>query len=419
MLKGKAIYYIAGVSVIALISIPTGLLAYNQYKLQQTIAQLMVQQKPQTPQTIEPQAGFEPVSQTSIEPAATPEPQQISQAPLPPKPAKFVQKSLGREYAMRPPAPAFDSEVPKPQQEAIHKNIARPEPAIPVYRPASQAKAPYLNTYVPQPQYKLQPWQIEKLKELHAPIPPDATKPMEAKVEEAKAEEKILGGDVTGSFALTSNYSFRGINQSKKRPAAQGGLEYMHKSGIYAGVWGSNVDFNDGDHAQLEADLYTGYRSTLTDNISSDIGAIYYAYPGSNSKYNYNYAEVYVSGQYEMPLVMDLGGGFKTDKVKISPSFSYSPQFQLKSGSAYYFKTTAAVPVGHGVTLDGHLGKQWISKNSAFGLPDYMDWSFGVAYALPKDFELKLQYIDTDIDNKDCPLDACDAKGVLSLSKSF
>ena len=56
--------------------------------------------------------------------------------------------------------------------------------------------------------------------------------------------------DITGNVGLTTDYVFRGISQTDEKPAIQGGLDYAHSSGAYAGVWASNVDFNDGDVLQ-------------------------------------------------------------------------------------------------------------------------------------------------------------------------
>ncbi len=60
--------------------------------------------------------------------------------------------------------------------------------------------------------------------------------------------------DVSANVGFVSEYSFRGIAQSDEHPALQGGFDVSHSSGLYAGIWGSNVDFNDGDQASVEVD---------------------------------------------------------------------------------------------------------------------------------------------------------------------
>ncbi|HTL26710.1 MAG TPA: TorF family putative porin, partial [Burkholderiales bacterium] len=47
---------------------------------------------------------------------------------------------------------------------------------------------------------------------------------------------------LTGNVALVSSYRFRGIDQTFGKPALQGGVDYSHASGFYAGNWNSNVN---------------------------------------------------------------------------------------------------------------------------------------------------------------------------------
>lgn len=68
--------------------------------------------------------------------------------------------------------------------------------------------------------------------------------------------------DIPGEFesyvTLVSEYSFRGVAQSDEGPALQGGVDWSHDSGFYIGSWASTVDFNDGDEANIELDIFAG-----------------------------------------------------------------------------------------------------------------------------------------------------------------
>jgi hypothetical protein len=44
---------------------------------------------------------------------------------------------------------------------------------------------------------------------------------------------------LTANVGFTTDYIFRGISQTSTNPAVQGGVDYSHSSGLYAGVWGS------------------------------------------------------------------------------------------------------------------------------------------------------------------------------------
>jgi uncharacterized protein (TIGR02001 family) len=50
----------------------------------------------------------------------------------------------------------------------------------------------------------------------------------------ALAEESPFSANV----GITSDYTYRGISQTNQRPALQGGFDYAHASGFYAGIWG-------------------------------------------------------------------------------------------------------------------------------------------------------------------------------------
>ena len=72
----------------------------------------------------------------------------------------------------------------------------------------------------------------------------------------------------TGNLSLASEYRYRGIAQTNAKPALQGGFDYAHASGLYAGTWASNVSWlSDGGAGRvsnsLEWDLYGGYKLSL------------------------------------------------------------------------------------------------------------------------------------------------------------
>ena len=50
---------------------------------------------------------------------------------------------------------------------------------------------------------------------------------------------------VSANIGVVSNYVWRGITQTDDKAAVQGGVDYSHSSGFYAGTWVSNVDFPD------------------------------------------------------------------------------------------------------------------------------------------------------------------------------
>src|SRR5690606_36691931 len=67
--------------------------------------------------------------------------------------------------------------------------------------------------------------------------------------------------EVSGSVALTTDYVFRGFSQTDQEPAVQGTVDVTYGM-LYAGVFATNVDFNDGVEASIELDLYAGIKPT-------------------------------------------------------------------------------------------------------------------------------------------------------------
>src|SRR3954454_14770233 len=89
---------------------------------------------------------------------------------------------------------------------------------------------------------------------------------------------------LTGNVGLYSQYIFRGLTQTNRDPAIQGGFDYAHKSGLYAGTWAWNISWLQDSNAysrggSLEWDFYGGWKPTWND-FTCDIGTLYYWYPG-------------------------------------------------------------------------------------------------------------------------------------------
>jgi uncharacterized protein (TIGR02001 family) len=99
--------------------------------------------------------------------------------------------------------------------------------------------------------------------------------------------------DLSANAAATSNYLWRGQQQGNGDAAVSGGIDYSNDSGFYAGTWVSNASWADG--MTYELDLYAGYGGDINENISYDVGYIYYAYPDAESYTNSNFSEVYGS----------------------------------------------------------------------------------------------------------------------------
>lgn len=86
--------------------------------------------------------------------------------------------------------------------------------------------------------------------------------------------------EVTGNISAVSKYVLRGItnNAENDNTTIQGGLDYSHGSGLYAGYWGSNLDYGNTTTATgFENDFYAGYKFKAGP-LDLNVGAIYYLY---------------------------------------------------------------------------------------------------------------------------------------------
>jgi len=220
------------------------------------------------------------------------------------------------------------------------------------------------------------------------------------------------GWDVTGNVALTTDYIYRGISRTDTDPAIQGGFDAAHESGFYTGIWGSNVQFA----GSLELDYYAGFSNIINDQISYDIGMIYYDYPGGNldSGRDPEYWEMYGGLGY------DFGQAMASGKV------SYSDDYFGETGTGVYYEAGLDIPLPQEFALALHVGYQTIDEGEAsergfFSSEEdsYVDWSVGIAREFAG-IGFDVTASGTDLDGGDCfNTDVCDTTIVFAISKSM
>ena len=168
---------------------------------------------------------------------------------------------------------------------------------------------------------------------------------------------------LTANAAVVTDYRFRGISQSFKRPALQGGADFAHKSGVYIGTWASTVDKDFlADTKGLEIDLYAGYKFPLGAGWTGDVGILQYLYPGESL---WNTTELY------------FGGSWEWFSAKYSYSIGNKTFGFLDSRGSGYLELNATYPIQEGFNLVGHLGTSRFKNN---GAADYTDYKLGVTY---------------------------------------
>jgi len=212
----------------------------------------------------------------------------------------------------------------------------------------------------------------------------------------------------SGYVTLASEYMTRGFSDSDNKPALQGSIALAHESGWAAEIWASNVDYNDSWEAKAEIDFYLTYTFGLGPGDMT-LGGGYYWYPGAQRSLDYDHYEIFASYESTLP----------KDRATLGAEIYYSPDFFGDSGTGVYVTATADVPLplADGLSLVGHVGRQWVEDNARFGVKDYTDYSAGFAYTFDP-FTIDVRFYDTNISDADCD-NLCDARVAGSLTWSW
>jgi uncharacterized protein (TIGR02001 family) len=198
----------------------------------------------------------------------------------------------------------------------------------------------------------------------------------------AHAEGPEPNYSITYNVGAVTDYRVRGIAQTSKRPALQGGIDFAHKEGLYLGTAASNVkwvkELNGATKGDYELDLYGGFRAELAPSWSYDVGVINYRYPGNNS----GVGGVLPAGTFSNANTVEIYGAltYKTYTFKYNRS---TTNFlgNLDSSGSQYFDLSAAIDLTNGYTLTPHIGRQLIPGQPG-DIGDYSD----TALTLAKDF---------------------------------
>ncbi|MEV5033575.1 hypothetical protein MRBLMC3_002807 [Sphingobium sp. LMC3-1-1.1] len=225
----------------------------------------------------------------------------------------------------------------------------------------------------------------------------------------AFAQEEPAGPvTVTGSVGLVSDYRFRGVSQSDRGMAIQGGITATHESGFYIGTWGSNLGgWGRFGGANMELDLVGGYSTSLGEGTTVDVGLTWYMYPSGADKTDF--AEPYVKLSHQFGPVKGLVGVAYAPKQQALGNWQSSASSGIdnpgdKEDNLYVWGDVNAAIPDTPVTVKAHLG--WSDGNPGLGpngtsiapTGKYLDWLVGADFAIPgTPLTVGVAYVDTDI----------------------
>ena len=203
--------------------------------------------------------------------------------------------------------------------------------------------------------------------------------------------------DVAFNVGAVSDYRYRGISQTRLKPALQGGVDYT-QGGLYLGAWASTIKWVedtgrilavDTGNANLELDLYGGYKGEIVKDVGYDVGVLAYVYPGnklgdtSPAFKNANTTEIY--------------GALTYGPATLKYSHAVTNLFgNPDSKNSFYVDASATFDV-QGFSVTPHIGYQKV-KGPYDDPATYTGYSLTVAKEVSKGLVVSLAVIGTDAD---------------------
>ena len=203
--------------------------------------------------------------------------------------------------------------------------------------------------------------------------------------------------DVAFNVGAVTDYRYRGISQTRLKPALQGGVDYT-QGGLYLGAWASTIKWVkdtgrilavDTGNANLELDLYGGYKGEIVKDVGYDVGVLRYVYPGnklgdtSPAFKNANTTEIY--------------GALTYGPATLKYSHAVTNLFgNPDSKNSFYVDASATFDV-QGFSVTPHIGYQKV-KGPYDDPATYTDYSLTVAKEVSKGLVVSLAVIGTDAD---------------------
>lgn len=231
----------------------------------------------------------------------------------------------------------------------------------------------------------------------------------------APAAESTPVDFVFGARGMT-DYNFRGISQSDRKPAVQayGELQLMDNF-FYAGVAASSVDLATKPSAEI--DLTFGIRPKFGD-FTFDFGGIGYIYP--------NETQLIFNNTIWTPKNTDMfelagKGAYTWNDLTVGANVFWTYNWLGTGAQGTYTSLTAKynTPFLKGGYISAELGRYFLgTTNATLGsirLPDYTYGNIGVGYTY-QIATLDLRYHDTNLSKSQCFALTSDPSGVFSGS---
>ncbi|MGA0533857.1 TorF family putative porin [Hansschlegelia sp. KR7-227] len=224
--------------------------------------------------------------------------------------------------------------------------------------------------------------------------------------------EAISNFDIAFGVKLASEYNLRSVSQTSGDPAIQGYAELSAFDWVYAGFWGSNVNFGGSDPS-AELDYYGGLRHSWG-GLTLDGGYLYIDYVGADKGFrSLDFWKIYGIAKYAFSDDLSIGANvyWTSDFINTGIDSTHASLF-----GKYSLPSFDAAP-NLKFYISAEIGRFWAEKKF---VPDYTFWNAGggVSY---KAMTLDLRYTDSQLSRSECATfigqrNSCGARFMASLS---
>lgn len=175
--------------------------------------------------------------------------------------------------------------------------------------------------------------------------------------------------DLSANVTATNNYIWRGLTQTENDPAVQGGIDWTSDTGIYAGIWVSNVSYAPAGVFNYESDFYAGFAGG-SDTFSWDVGYLYYNY---DTNAEFDFGEIYGS--------VSFAGLSLSANVLANTEADEAPGQDFGFGQTVYLAADYGFEIAGGLELGLHVGWHDGDFSEAFNGVDgeYFDYNVSLS----------------------------------------
>jgi len=186
-------------------------------------------------------------------------------------------------------------------------------------------------------------------------------------------------GEFHGYLTAGTDYVFRGVSQSNEDPTLQGGLDFAHAGGFFAGLFAAGIDYPETpfrpDPGNFELDAYLGFARPAGRDFAWDVALIHYQFLESAAQ-NDAYQELGFNLHYRDVARLGLTA---SDDARTGGSSGWTVELELRQ------------PIGQDFQVSGTLGRYTFARSD---WRDYLYWDAGVSSVVGP-VTLDLRYYDT------------------------